>query len=102
MIMTLGTLDRQTQQTLAICFCFIEDIFNTIFFRNNSTFFSVLVIAEKSCCQHLFFGRFRKKVTGNLPCQEFIVRKVLIECMNDPIAPWPLSTNIIILVAIAI
>src|SRR5689334_951726 len=100
MIMTLRALDRYTHNTLTKCFHFIENIFDAIFFRHHATFFSVFMISQERRGKHLLLCCIRYQVASKLPREELVIMHVRIKCMDQPVAPWPLRPDIIILVSV--
>src|SRR4051794_1409625 len=102
MIVALSTFYGNAQDAFAVGFCFINKIFNTIFFRYYAAFFSIFMIAKKTCSQYLLFSGIRQHIPGNLPGNKLVVRHVIIKCVDEPVSPWPLCADVIILVAIRI
>src|ERR1700712_1192492 len=102
MVVALGAFNGNAQYSLAECFGFIQQIFNPVFFGYYTTFFRVFMVAEKAGCQYLFIAGIGLHITGHLPGNKFIVRKICVKRMYYPIAPGPLCTYVIILVAVAV
>ncbi len=67
----------------------VGHILRTKFLFDTSPFVRLPMIAVEGCRQDLLLCRSGQEVSGQLPGDELIVRKVLVERSHDPISPGP-------------
>lgn len=56
MVMTLCTFHSDAEDSLTEGVCFIEHVFYSVFFFNNSSFLGVFMVSIKGCRQKLLLG----------------------------------------------
>ena len=98
-IVTSGTHRGQPEPDRGRRFHSINDVFDGIFFGDDSPFCIAAVIAVESRRDFLFQRRFGQLITGKLFDGELVERHVGIERFDDPVAPAPHRAFAIALIA---
>lgn len=92
---TAGAGHRHAKQDGSQRFRSVEVVLRLELFGNRSAFRSGRVHADESGGDLLRDRWIREKITGDLPSDKIVERKVVVEGAHDPVAIWIDSTAIV-------
>ena len=88
-VVALSALDGDAKDPLSDGVHAIKHRLHAELFRINAALFVQHGVAQEACGHDLVLGRAGEHVTRDLLKDELVVRQILVECVDDPIAVEP-------------
>ena len=89
MVVTTAALEREAEEGRAESGDAVVDVVDAVFLLDRATLGLLRVETVEGGGEDLIVGGLRQEVAGELIGDEFIPREVLVEGLDDPVAPWP-------------
>ena len=88
-VVTTAALEREPEESRAEGGDAVVDVVDAVFLFDRAALGFLCVETVEGGGEDLIFGGLGQEVAGELVGDEFIPREVLVEGLNDPVAPWP-------------
>ena len=102
MVVAAGAGHGQAEPDGAGGFGLVKDIFHAIFFRDPAPFTIDHVVSVEAGGQNLVGMGFGNEVAGDLADGELVKRHVVVEGLDNPVAPRPHGALAIALISIRV